>query len=207
MAKDETSKTRLAMRRQPAQARGRERLEAIVEVAEALMLEKGLTGLKVREIARRSGANIATIYQFFPGRGSITRYIVEKYYRKLGEELEPAFRAADPTDVHASLARLQDAAFHFYADHPVTRELWPGIQGDQSLRARDHEDTQDYVNRVFEFLSRLRPEATDADLDTTAKYIVATSAPLIRAGLDRPEDAPTLLSTHLHAITALVESL
>ena len=59
--------------RQPRQGRSRQRVETILEVALALVVEHGAEALAMREVARRAGVQISSIYQYFPSRSSIIR--------------------------------------------------------------------------------------------------------------------------------------
>src|SRR5476651_1083300 len=64
--------------RQPQQERSRQRVEAILEVALALVVEQGAEALAMREVARRAGVQISSIYQYFPSKSAIIRELAKR---------------------------------------------------------------------------------------------------------------------------------
>lgn len=207
MSSELDSNMKLGPRKFPKQKRSRETFDRIVSVAEDLILETGLLRLSVREIARRSGTQIASIYQYFPGQSSITRHIVIKYNEEARAALAPAFAEADPSDPKGSLAKLQTAAFTFYRDTPITREIWPGTQADPDLRALNILDNAETAELLAGFLHILRPDAPENHIKWLSKYLVETSAQVFRSVNDNPNTgAEALLGLHLEAILSLLIS-
>lgn len=91
--------TRLEPRREPQQARSRERLERILDATGELLDEVGLDGLSTRLIAARAEVNVATIYQFFPNKYAVIKSLVERTADRLIErhrELTGAFDLGAP---------------------------------------------------------------------------------------------------------------
>lgn len=73
----------LEPRREPQQARSRERLERILDATGELLGETGVDGLSTRMIAARAGVNVATIYQFFPNKYAVIAALVERIADRL----------------------------------------------------------------------------------------------------------------------------
>ena len=206
MPRDKKTECKFRMRKRPVQNRGRDRINDIIEAAEALLLEKGLLGLRVREIARRANTNIATVYQYFPGQDAITRHIVEKYNAEMKVALAPAIQAAATDDPEGSLLRLQNAAFEFYRARPVTREIWPGIQAEQDLRKLDRHDSEETSQLVGLLLDTLCPGLPAPELTALARYVVYASAPVFRLAVDLPPaESERVLAAQFDAILALVK--
>src|SRR5689334_13934961 len=67
------------MRRVPAQARSRERLERILDAAEEELGEVGYDGATMQSIAERAGTSIGSVYQFFPNKKVLIGAITERY--------------------------------------------------------------------------------------------------------------------------------
>src|ERR1700741_4038752 len=64
--------------RRPRQERSRQRVETILEVALALVVEQGAEALAMREVARRAGVQISSIYQYFPSKAHIIRELAQR---------------------------------------------------------------------------------------------------------------------------------
>ncbi len=133
--------------RRPRQERSRQRVEAILDAALALVVEQGAEALAMREVARRAGVQIGSIYQYFPSKSAIIRELAERdlvRVRQLLQETVAGLLAASrkPPAVATAVDRLVDAYFAHYRDQPDALAVWAGAQGDPSLRELDREDTR-----------------------------------------------------------------
>jgi AcrR family transcriptional regulator len=196
-----------ALRKQPVQDRSQARLDRIIAVAEEMILQKGLVGLSIREVAARADTNIATFYQFFPSRGSLTRHIVELYNARFEARIiEAVSMLSETADARTTLAHLQAAMVEFYENNPVTLEIWPGVQADHALRQLDQEDSDRNAAQMVLLIRRLRPEATPARIEAAADLMVLAGGPIFRYAVRQPpEKRRELLAQQLEMITALVE--
>ncbi|WP_433227267.1 TetR/AcrR family transcriptional regulator [Actinomadura formosensis] len=59
------------VRRRPAQRRSAERFERLLDACAELLAEHGFEALTTREVARRAGVPIGTLYQFFDGKSGL----------------------------------------------------------------------------------------------------------------------------------------
>src|SRR6476620_3683107 len=64
-------RARLSPRKWPRQERSRATVEAILEAATDILLRQGAGRLTTNRIAQRAGVNIASLYQYFPGKHGI----------------------------------------------------------------------------------------------------------------------------------------
>lgn len=71
--------TEQPLRRTPRQARGRERVEVILDAAEALFAEVGYEAASTNAIAARAGVPIGSIYQFFANKQALLNAVAERY--------------------------------------------------------------------------------------------------------------------------------
>src|ERR1700712_5216834 len=69
--------------RQPQQERSRQRVEAILAAALALVVEQGAEALAMREVARRADVQISSIYQYFPSKAHIIRELAKRNLAKV----------------------------------------------------------------------------------------------------------------------------
>src|SRR5471030_1184079 len=105
--------------RQPQQERSRLRVEAILDVALALVVEQGAEALAMREVARRAGVQISSIYQYFPSKAHIVRELAKRNLARVRlllqdevQRLLTEFHNRPP--VGAAVNRLVDAYFAHY---------------------------------------------------------------------------------------------
>jgi len=134
--------------RQPQQERSRLRVEAILEGALALVVEHGAEALAMREVARRAGVQISSIYQYFPSKSAIIRELAKRDLMRVRLLLQDAVasllggHAGSPPPVATAVHHLVDAYFAHYRDQPDALAVWAGAQSDPSLRELDLEDTR-----------------------------------------------------------------
>jgi len=140
------------VRRRPQQERSKTRVEAILEVALELVVEQGSEALAMREVARRAGVQISSVYQYFPSKAAIIRELatrnLDRVRALLQDEVTRLFaRGRLPTPAQA-VNRVVDAYYGHYRDQPQAVAVWAGAQGDHGLRELDVEDSR----RTAEFL-------------------------------------------------------
>ena len=133
--------------RQPRQERSRQRVETILEVALALVVEQGAEALAMREVARRAGVQISSIYQYFPSKAHIIRELAQRNLARvrllLQDEVRRLLEEFDGVPpVAEAVERLVDAYFAHYRDQPDALAVWAGAQSDHGLRELDLEDTR-----------------------------------------------------------------
>lgn len=113
------------LRRVPAQARSRERLERILDAAEAVLGEVGYEAATMQAIAERAGTSIGSVYQFFPNKKVLIGAITERYIDAV-RELFGTLLSAEVLTLHWSevLDRAIEALFAFSLGAPAFRALW-----------------------------------------------------------------------------------
>src|SRR5262245_39782897 len=124
-----------AITRVPKQERGRLRVAALLQAAEAVIGEQGYEAATMTAIADRAGAAIGSLYQFFPTKEAIA----ETLRSKLNDDLCSALlelEAEAPGQTPAGLARsLFAVVLGFLQKHPAlmaiaeARGSSPGVAG------------------------------------------------------------------------------
>lgn len=76
-------------RRQPSQARGRQRVEKLLAAAEAEIAKRGYAGATMSAIAERAQAAIGSLYQFYPNKEALAEALRTRY----AAVLAPAWEA------------------------------------------------------------------------------------------------------------------
>ncbi len=112
-------------RRNPRQARSKERVTAILQVVKLLIEEKGIHNLKVSEVAHRANTSPGSIYQYFKNKQSIiialAEYYMEQIHTILNENL------AELTSVEAMpemLSKNFDDIYELHQKESALRQIW-----------------------------------------------------------------------------------
>ncbi|RMF15964.1 MAG: TetR/AcrR family transcriptional regulator [Gammaproteobacteria bacterium] len=130
-------------RRRPAQHRSRERVERILATAVHLTVEKGYAQVSMREIARRLGIPVSSLYQYFPSKDAIAATLADHYMNELNALLPQALSRPAPSGsltpeaLRERVTRLVDLYWEYYRTHPELSALWSACQADPALQARE----------------------------------------------------------------------
>src|SRR5712691_7499259 len=81
-------RTKLSPKKSPRQERSRATVEALLEAATDILIRQGAGCLTTNRIAERAGVNIASLYQYFPGKHAI----IAELRRRHGAERRAAVR-------------------------------------------------------------------------------------------------------------------
>ena len=114
----------------------------------------------MREVARRAGVQISSIYQYFPSKAHIIRELAKRNLARVRLLLQDEVRrlltehhGAPPVD--EAVERLVDAYFAHYRDQPDALAVWAGAQSDHGLRELDLEDTRSTAEFLVAPLQRI----------------------------------------------------
>jgi AcrR family transcriptional regulator len=177
---------RLSPRKKPRQERSRATVEALLEATADILIRDGYAKLTTNRIAERAGVNIASLYQYFPGKEAIVAELRRRHgadqrstlrqvlAQHAGGPLESTIRALVSVGVagHAAAPRL----------HRVFTEEMPAL-GYRDVAAID----APIFEAMRAFLARPEIGVRDTDL---ALWIIATASGAIlhRAAVERPDD-------------------
>ena len=182
----------------PRQRRSRERVEAILEAAKALIGEKGSAGLKIQEIADRAGVTAGSMYQYFPNKAAILHALAEQYLDQFYSLLETSLseRPATLEESVEALQSLLDQFYHVNVNDPVLRDIWQSISVDKTLRDMDIRGSRRNAEIVFDSIRHLFPEEHEADVQRYCLLIAHIFPPIIRLALTSDADeSPALLES------------
>jgi AcrR family transcriptional regulator len=129
-------KAEFAPKKRPAQERSRATFDALVQACTWLLPRRGYAGTTTNHIAARAGVNIASLYEYFPGKDAIVAQVAERLVdRVLGRLADGAPRVAAAPDssaarlwielIHDTVAREKALVAVFLSQVPYTNELEP----------------------------------------------------------------------------------
>jgi AcrR family transcriptional regulator len=179
-------KRRLSPRKTPRQDRSRATVDALLEATADNQVRQGYAKLTTNRIAERAGVNIASLYQYFPGKDAI----VAELRRRHGDEQRAALRQALVEHRGKGLESTIQAlvsmglAAHAVAPtlHRVFTEEMPPI-GYDDVSARD----APLFDEMRRFLEAAGINAAEMDL-TLWMISTASGAIVHRATVERPAD-------------------
>src|SRR5215510_11881192 len=90
MSRQQPARNALLPRKQPRQERSRFTVDAILEAAADILVRNGYDRLTTNRIADRAGVNVASLYQYFPGKEAIVAELRQRH----GDEQRAALRKA-----------------------------------------------------------------------------------------------------------------
>lgn len=173
----------------PSQRRSRETFDAIVEAATWLLAEWGYARTTTNHIAERAGVNIASLYEYFPGKDAVVAQVAERLVERVMARLAEAAAdvlAADDDDavrlwieqIHAIVGREGRLVAVFLYQVPYTGQLEPI----QAVGARLLEFSQEVRERAGSFVRR---DLSDAGLHLLINLVTST---IMQCILEPPDD-------------------
>jgi AcrR family transcriptional regulator len=172
----------------PTQQRSRERVEHILSVAEAMIVESGVGSLKTNEIAARAGVPVGSLYQYFTGVEGLVGALVDRYHLYFESEVGTLFDTVhSPEEFLAAIRMSQVITWEFLLNNRGYRELWCGAQTWAPLRQRDWADTLKNADTINHALSRLLPNLPAARLRAFCIMVCDASGSVARMAIEFPD--------------------
>jgi AcrR family transcriptional regulator len=122
----------LSLRKAPRQRRSAHTVEAILEAAALVLEEDGLEGFNTNAVARRAGASIGTLYQYFPSKDALTLALLK---REEARSHAAAAAAAALPSWRDALAAFIDVGARQQLTRPNLARLLDQEEGRPEIRA------------------------------------------------------------------------
>ena len=194
--------------RVPRQQRSRDRVDAILEAARVLIVEKGSSALKIQEIASQAGVTAGSMYQYFPNKQAILKALAEQYFEQFHQLVVDSIPDS-PGDIQSGIALLHsllDQFFEMNLKDPVLRDIWLSISADKEMRDMDLKTSQYNADLVFESLKHLFPESNWPNLRRYFLLVANITPSTIRLALSSdPEDCPQIIEVAKKMISASLQ--
>lgn len=180
----------LRPRKLPAQRRSQQTFDAIVEACTQLLPILGYAGTTTNHIAERAGVNIASLYEYFPGKDAIVAQVAERLVRRVLERLasESATILAAPEHegvrmwidlIYDTVARERRLIAVFTYQVPYTNDLDPQHRMSSHLLAFSEQ-----IRRAAG--DRIRQDVSPATMHLIVNLVSSTILQLVLDPPDRP---------------------
>ena len=182
-------KRRLSPRKTPLQERSRATVEAILEATTHILVRDGYAKLTTNRIAERAGVNIASLYQYFPGKEAIVAELRRRHGAEQRAEVREVLARSSASSLESTIRSLVSlgVAGHARASrlHRVFTEELPAL-GYRDVEAID----APLFESMRQWIATADVDVPDIDL---ALWMIATvsGAVIHRAVVDRPENLST----------------
>ena len=188
--------------------RRQETIEEVLDVAAQVMVDQGVAGLTLGEVARRMGIRPPSLYGYFDGKNALYDALFERGWRLLRDHLREVAANLDGADPVAGV-HAQEAAFVRWAvEHPgyAPLMLWRPVPGFVPS-ARAYAPAEELARMAHEGLAGLvaagvLPEGTDLDL--AYRTLTAVVSGVISQQLANAPDEPFETGTFTSALPDLV---
>jgi AcrR family transcriptional regulator len=177
---------KLSPRKRPLQDRSRATVEALLDATADILVRHGYAKLTTNRIAERAGVNIASLYQYFPGKEAI----VAELRRRHGTQARAALRATlvqrRGQSLEATLHALVSTGVAAHAVQPRLHRVFT-----EEMPALGYADVAEMDAPSFDEMRRfLKGADIDAPDIELALWMIATAAGAVvhRAAVERPED-------------------
>lgn len=174
----------VARRRVPSQARSRERVERILDIAKGMLVEKGSDALRMGEIAELAGISIGSLYQYFPDKAAVIGTLADRFnaigHACVAAELRSV---TSGQELAAAMDRVIDGYYQMFLAEPAMRAIWQATHADKALQAIDAADVAAHQALLRDVLTRLRPTADPSALAINALLTMQFVATAVRLAI------------------------
>ena len=180
---------KLSPRKTPRQERSRATVEALIEATADILVRDGYARLTTNRIADRAGVNIASLYQYFPGKDAIVAELRRRHGSELRAELRRVLAERGGRSVDDTIRALVSVGVTGHARSPGLQRVLV-----EELPALGHRDVAEMDAPLFDAMRGFLRSAEIAVRDTElAFWMISTAAGAVlhRAAVERPQDLAT----------------
>lgn len=176
------------LRTEPVQARSRARVDAILDAADLVFLQRGYAAATTNHVAAAAGTSIGSLYRFFPDKEALLVALAQRY----GARMLEIAREVTPEDprgytVAGMVARGIDTFNHFLLMNPGFRTIVEQA-GHPALREGAAAHTAAMVAIIGGAHGRAAPDLSPDDLAVVTEVTHAVLGTLQVLSVTRDED-------------------
>ncbi|MDR6664257.1 TetR/AcrR family transcriptional regulator [Rhizobium sp. 1399] len=156
---------RIALRRKPKQERSIQRLDLILNAAATIIAEKGVSAMRMTELAVAAKVPIGSVYQYFPEKAAIVKALFDRHAQAIQQKTAEMF--ADVRSLDEALDLISAMIDWYYAEYrndAAYLGVWMGTETDQDLLRLNIEHSGQVAEIFQEAVRRLAPEFCDEQM-------------------------------------------
>lgn len=162
--------TRVEFRKRPKQERSIQRVDVILTAAAQLIAEKGVSGMKMTEIAAVAGVPIGSVYQYFPEKAAIVTALFDRHAVLVQQKTREVF--ATVTSLEHALDLICGTIDWYYREFrsdPTYMGVWLGTEMDTDLLKLNIEHSNRVAEIFLKGIEPFLPHGTAIDLPARAQ--------------------------------------
>lgn len=180
---------RLQLRKKPQQERSIQRLEAILEAAVELFLEKGIAETTMSEVAQKAGISIGSLYQFFPQKAAVIKALHDRFSTRLDGFVRQVFQGVDTLEEASERAADSLIELHaLFRQERIYMTLWQAIVTDRDLSQISADYHDHVIASFYRDLSHLVSENDYPRFRVNLKLMILATGEVIRYATQQQED-------------------
>ena len=189
-------------RRIPQQERGERRVADLLEAAASEFAEVGYDAATMKAIAKRAGASIGAVYQYFPNKAAVVSALRTQYVNDMEERWIHLEEAAAGLSVKERVQRFVDVMIRFMKERPA----YITIMDAPAFSRRDKKTRERLRERLANVLRTRRPALSEEQ----AYRVAIVSLQMIK-GMNtlyadaRPQERLEITREYKLALTAYLE--
>ncbi len=153
----------------PQRRQGQERVAALLEAAATVIAEKGYDGTTMAEVAARAGAQIGSLYRFFPSKDVLANALVERFHGRIAEIFDGIDAGAGSRPPEA----LADALLDVIGDlHSESQAIVALLEGSSELSVRRLGFRRETRRRIAQTLVKHCPKLQRAQAEDVAAVLL-----------------------------------
>src|ERR1700741_5217113 len=120
---------RIGLRRKPKQERSIQRLDLILSAAAAIIAEKGVSAMRMTELAAAAKVPIGSVYQYFPEKAAIVKALFDRHANEVQVKTAARFAKIQSLDEALDLlSGMIDGYYDEYRNDAAYLEIWMGTE-------------------------------------------------------------------------------
>jgi AcrR family transcriptional regulator len=193
------------LRNEPQQARSRERVRRVLDVADEFLAREGAAALTTTRVAEAAGISVGSLYRYFPDRETIAEALAIRYWNELEDLLVAVAEADEAQPFDDPTVAILDALAAGFRARPGFLALWFGGLRTERVRDATRQTRVLAARSVDRVLAVHWPQAEPALRATVARMVVLAGDGLLREAFRlNPEGDGALLAESGRMLNAYI---